>query len=441
MVESLDIKTKNVAAKKVSVSYFTRPKTDKETDIIEVTGSKPVGNFIIRKGHVKVTEHITHFEKRKVKGQELLSTHHLRLPPIIYETVGFWIEIESEIEKSVIKMGMHFMGGIHAVEHALISMFPLFALCDRDDIGGISTTFHHQVKKGAVFIYDGYPGGVGLAERGYEFIEKLLSSTLKLITSCNCDIGCPSCIHSPKCGSGNKPLDKVASIAISERLLDIKPISNGSVADSKKTDSYNIGKKVKQKKQIPKKRICYFDIETQRGASEVGGWNNVHLMKLAVGVVYDSLDNKYHSYLEKNVNDLIEKLFTADLVVGFNIIRFDYQVLQPYTVRDMKKNKTFDILADIHSRLGYRLSLNHIAMKTLNVEKSADGLQSLKWFKEGRLDEVISYCNKDVEITRDIFLYGKKNGHILFEKDGCGIVKLPVKWDIENIIKGLRPAE
>ncbi|MDR4504065.1 MAG: DEAD/DEAH box helicase [Candidatus Scalindua sp.] len=434
-VDSVDIERRNILVQRHEVSYFTRPKSEKETEIREVTGSKPVGNFIVRKGTIKVTEIVTGYEKRSVRGQILLSRHPLDLPPLMYETVGLWIEIIQEIELSVNTMGLHFMGGIHAIEHAVISLFPLFVLCDRNDIGGISTTFHPQVKRGAIFIYDGYPGGVGLSERGYDCIEEILTATLKLVSSCECETGCPSCIHSPKCGSGNKPLDKGAAIEVLEQLLAIKPLSPGSIPDTAVTEIPGLQMPGTGIDAIPRRRICYFDLETQRGADEVGGWRNIHLMRLALGVIYDSLDDAYHTYFEKDVGRLIEKLRSADLVVGFNVIRFDYTVLQPYTIHDLQKIKTFDILADIHTRLGYRLSLNHLAMRTLKVEKTADGLQSLKWFKEGRIDEIAHYCSKDVEITRDLFLFGNTNRYLLFEKKDCGIVRLPVEWEVEDIIR------
>ena len=434
-VDSIDIELRNILVKRVEVSYFTRPKSEKETEIMEITGSKPIGNFIIKKGSLKVTEFVTGYEKRSVRGQTLLSRHPVELPPVMYETVGFWIEIVKEIEMSAENSGLHFMGGIHAVEHALIAMFPLFALCDRNDIGGISTTFHPQVKSGAIFIYDGYPGGVGLSERGYDSIEELLTATLKLMASCECETGCPSCIHSPKCGSGNKPLDKRAAIEVLEQLLAIKPLRTGNLPDTAKSEIPEPLVSEKGRYELPGRRICYFDLETQRGADEVGGWRNIHLMRLAIGVIYDSLDDAYYTYFEKDVGALIEKLRSSDLVVGFNVIRFDYTVLQPYTIHDLKEIATFDILADIHTKLGYRLSLNHLAMKTLKVEKTADGLQSLKWFKEGKIDEIAHYCSKDVEITRDLFLFGNTNRYLLFEKKDCGIVRLPVEWEVEEIIR------
>ena len=182
------------------------------------------------------------------------------------------------------------------------------------------------------------------------------------------------------------------------------------------------------------KRIVYFDLETQRSADEVGGWDNKHLMKMAVAVVYDSLDEKFYTYLESDVEGLVNKLLLADLVVGFNILNFDFAVLQPYTTVDLKNRvRCFDILKDVWDRLGYRVSLNQIAKKTLNVEKGGNGLLSLQWFKEGKMAQIIEYCIKDVEITRDVFLYGLKNGYLDFEKNGQS-VRLPIKWDLKEMI-------
>src|SRR3989338_9232767 len=183
-----------------------------------------------------------------------------------------------------------------------------------------------------------------------------------------------------------------------------------------------------------KRRIIYFDLETQRSADEVGGWDNKHLMKIAVGVVYDSVDKKFYTYLESDAGGLVEKLLSADLVVGFNIINFDFAVLQPYTTVDLKNRvRSFDILKDVWDRLGYRVSLNQIAKSTLKIEKSGNGLLSLQWFKEGKMAQIIEYCIKDVEITRDVFLYGLKNGYLDFEKNGQS-VRLPINWDLKEMI-------
>ena len=223
-VESLDLEKKVIRAAPANVPYFTRALSSKETEILETLASKPAGNFIIRMGRLRVTEHITSYEVRRLFSHDLLAKNPLDLPPQTFETVGFWIEIEPVIAAGIKKAGLDFMGGIHAVEHALISMFPLFAVCDRNDIGGISIPLHPQLEKGAVFVYDGYPGGIGLAAHGYEIILPLIERTKELIASCSCGQGCPACIHSPKCGAGNKPLDKGAALELLKYLSGEKDL-------------------------------------------------------------------------------------------------------------------------------------------------------------------------------------------------------------------------
>src|SRR6185436_12400871 len=131
-------------------------------------------------------------------------------PPLVFETVGLWIEVPGALPTLAAARGLHFMGGIHAAEHAMIGLFPLLAISDRGDVGGISYTHHPQIGGPAIFVYDGMPGGAGLAEQGYRDLETLLARTHELVGGCPCEEGCPACIQSPRCGNGNKPLDKLA---------------------------------------------------------------------------------------------------------------------------------------------------------------------------------------------------------------------------------------
>ena len=181
-------------------------------------------------------------------------------------------------------------------------------------------------------------------------------------------------------------------------------------------------------------RVQYFDLETQKSAEDVGGWGNIHKMGLAVGGVWDSLDREFFTYEEKDSAKLVEKLRTADLAVGFNIIGFDYTVLQPYSDFDLQEIKTFDMLVDVKKNLGFRLSLNHLAQHTLNAEKSADGLVSLQWYKEGKINKIIQYCKQDVEITRDLYLYGEKNGFVKYQSRSGNPRDLKVDWKTANLI-------
>ena len=181
-------------------------------------------------------------------------------------------------------------------------------------------------------------------------------------------------------------------------------------------------------------RILYFDLETQKSADDVGGWGNIHEMKLAVGVVWDSCEQEYFSYLEGAASQLVTKLRTADLVVGFNVKKFDYGVLQPYADFDLDEITTFDMLIDVNKKLGHRLSLNHLAENTLNAEKSADGLVSLQWYKEGKIDKIIEYCKQDVEITRDLFLYGESHGYVKYSTRSGVAKDLKVDWERASLI-------
>lgn len=182
-------------------------------------------------------------------------------------------------------------------------------------------------------------------------------------------------------------------------------------------------------------RILYFDLETQKGAYDVGGWDKVHLMKMAVGVVYDSIEKKNIRYWEEDAPALIEKLLSADLVIGFNHIKFDYGVLAGYTDLDLASHvKSFDMLIDVHERLGHRLKLDSIATASLNKGKTADGLQSLKWWSEGKKELVAEYCEADVDVTRGVFEYGLKNGSLIYNSKNGSPTRLPLDWKLDELI-------
>ncbi len=429
-IQCIDISKKDIIAIETNAQYFTRPLIEKETEIIEVDQTKKINNFVVRKGKLKVTERVIGYEKRRIQGQELLGVYPLELPPNIFETKGVWIEISGKIKENIEKQKLHFMGGIHAIEHAMIGMLPFFALCDRNDVGGISYPYHPQIGKSAVFIYDGYPGGVGICAHGFNIVKDWLTKTLNLIKGCECENGCPSCIHSPKCGSGNKPLDKTASIQILQMLLEY------SGKEEKIENSLLTLTGINKRHDLDKNyRIVVFDLETQKGADEVGGWKNAHLMRVSVAVAYDSLLDRFFVFMENELADLIKLFKMADLVVGFNIKRFDYKVLSAYTdINILTKLPTFDILEDIHKRLGFRLSLNHLAVNTLNTEKAGNGLMALKWFREGDIEKLVRYCKQDVLVTKELFYHGLKKGYLVYKRNNRRF-RLLLDWNIEEMTR------
>jgi hypothetical protein len=178
------------------------------------------------------------------------------------------------------------------------------------------------------------------------------------------------------------------------------------------------------------KNIVYFDLETQKSADEVGGWNNINRMGMSVGVTYSTARGDYCIYGEKQVGDLLKELQRADLVVGFNILRFDYEVLHGYTPFDLTQLPTLDMLVDLQNTLQHRLSLDSIATATFGVEKTAEGLQAIEWFKQGKMLEIAEYCCYDVKITKLVHEYGVAQRQLHYNNRFGKKLTVPVKWTI-----------
>lgn len=481
VVEILDTELHRVGVRREDTDYFTRVRTVEATEIRSLVREKRVGGIRVCHGCIRVTEQVVGYEKRRIRDHALLDTVHLDLPPVVFETESLWFSIPEVLWNAKEMAACDPSGSLHALEHAAIGILPILVLTDRSDLGGLSTPFHPQAGRAAVFIYDGIPGGAGLSRQAYEHFHLLLEKTMEVVDSCPCREGCPACVHSPKCGSGNRPLDKRGARRILQRLNEKvvpppePPVHNGplnamdpaiAVRDAhsralpymagegrgkgeRHTETANLAKRsgirvgrsrrrrrhmatapraTESRKRGRPEYFCVFDVETQRSAQEVGGWQHAERMRVSCAVVYDSHENRYLTYMEDQVADMIERLAGADLVVGFNIKRFDYQVLSRYAGFDFRRLTTLDILEQVHRHLGFRLSLNHLAKVTLGIEKSADGLQALTWWKAGRIREIIDYCRMDVEITRRLYDYGKKNGYLLFENREGHTVRVPVAW-------------
>jgi DEAD/DEAH box helicase domain-containing protein len=440
----LDLSQHKVRARPVSVDYYTQTIGEKETEILHCQSCREVQGTLARLGRLKVTERITGYEKRRIFGQDRIGSYPLDLPPHTFETLGLWFEIPDALRDHVKRANggeLHFMGGIHAIEHAMIGLFPLFALCDRNDVGGISYTFHPQVGRAAIFLYDGYPEGIGLAERCYHVLDELLSHTLRLLTECPCETGCPSCIHSPKCGSGNKPLDKAAAILTLKGLLglvEIPPAPEALEAPESLPPAPGLRSLVPgAKAPVPAApRILVLDVETQRSAEEVGGWDRCDRMGLAVAVTADLETGEMRVYREADVEALLHDLAGAAGIIGFNVRRFDFAVLRGYGSVDLTAVPVLDLLEEVHAALGFRLSLNHLAQETLGTPKLADGLQSLAWYKAGELDKVIEYCKADVDLTRRLFAFGRTHGYLLYRDYQGRAARLPVRFPEKNLLRG-----
>jgi DEAD/DEAH box helicase domain-containing protein len=174
--------------------------------------------------------------------------------------------------------------------------------------------------------------------------------------------------------------------------------------------------------------IVYFDLETQKSAQEVGGWDNVREMRMSIGVTYSTERGGYRIYRESEVDELIQELFRAGLVVGFNNYRFDYEVLHGYTVLDLRQVPTLDILVEVQKVINHRLSMDAVAATTLGVEKTSEGLQAIEWFRQGKLLEIAEYCCYDVKITKLIHEFGVAHQQLFYRNRFGGRLSVPVNW-------------
>ncbi len=692
LVKELEREERRVRAVAADLDYFTTPLTEKQTEILEVLQQSDDGALACGLGRLKVTEWVVGFERKRVHGQETIDQTPLDLPPVEFETVGLWWQAPRHFEETLRRAGEHFLGALHAAEHASISLFPLLALCDRGDIGGISYPLHPQVGCGAVFIYDGHPGGIGIAARGFEDLSGLLDRVLQLIDGCPCEAGCPSCIQSPKCGNGNRPLHKSGAARILRLLLgreaaavppipplpaaafapptsipatpptalapsisisaappvdalalaacisaapsevvfgpatslpatpsgafaaptytpaaptatdfasqasipagppvavdgrastpvalpsassalatfypatpasgadpgadgfgafwspdasaagdaSIAPLTSpagaglqaglasgdpgtvlapeGCTLDDAWADwalppagvapfgrlaasdgagagagplgagplgagplgagplgagplgagpleagaalAVRVGEEETWRRRARMPRMeageeaaaparglsreqarrhkerpntLLFDVETLRSAAEVGGFGNCHRMGVAVAVACFLEEGRFVSFDERRVHELAAALHRATLVIGYNIKRFDYGVLAGYTGEDYCRTlPTLDLLEEVHHRLGFRLGMGRLAMATLGSTKSADGLQSLEWVRQGRIDLVEEYCRHDVEILRDLYLHGRREGCVVYHDPRRDVrLRVAVDW-------------
>lgn len=225
-VTDLDLDDRVATVEETDGSEYTQARTKVDISVVDVddqglvgqpTGNDQVEVFV---GAVEVTSQVTGYQRREVRSRRILSNETLDLPPSTLRTRAFWYVVPTSIIEAARVDASAVPGALHAAEHAGIGMLPLFTICDRWDVGGVSTPWHSGAGGPTIFIYDAHPGGSGVAELGFKERDRHLVATLDSVASCGCADGCPSCVQSPKCGNGNDPLDKHAAIGLLKQILN-----------------------------------------------------------------------------------------------------------------------------------------------------------------------------------------------------------------------------
>jgi DEAD/DEAH box helicase domain-containing protein len=230
LVQRLDLEGRTVLVDDFDGAFYTQVKTDKNVLVAGQAGLRALPGANLFFGELEVTEQVIAYQKRDLTDQHIIDTISLDLPEQTFSTQAFWLAIPQQTidaalaaltkaDAALADDATATPGSLHAAEHALIALLPLYAMCDRWDIGGLSTPWHWQTDTASIFVYDGYPGGIGLARRGYEAFESLAADACALIAECPCESGCPSCVQSPKCGNLNEPLSKVGAVALLKAIL------------------------------------------------------------------------------------------------------------------------------------------------------------------------------------------------------------------------------
>ena len=240
LVKRLDLDGRTVLVEDHDGTFYTQAKIDKNVLVAGQAASRPLAGAALFFGELEVTEQVIAYQKRDLTDGRVIDTVSLDLPEQTFTTEALWFTLGPEVVKRVAAgapaqpaapgagapaaaksapVEPELAGALHAAEHGLIALIPLYAMCDRWDIGGLSTPWHWQTDRATVFIYDGYPGGIGLSKRAFEAFESLAADTVRLISECPCEGGCPSCVQSPKCGNLNEPLSKMGAVRLLEAIL------------------------------------------------------------------------------------------------------------------------------------------------------------------------------------------------------------------------------
>jgi DEAD/DEAH box helicase domain-containing protein len=218
-VIDLDQHEREALVEAVDVDEYTQVRSTMDVKVLATDDRAVIGHANLSLGRIEVITQIVGFERRHTRTHEVVGRTELDLPPSTLSTEAFWYTVDDSLLERARVTPEVLSGALHAAEHAGISILPLFTICDRWDVGGVSMPFQADTGRPSIFIYDGYPGGIGIARLGFANGRRHLEATRAVIERCRCVRGCPSCVQSPKCGNGNEPLDKGAAVSLLRAIL------------------------------------------------------------------------------------------------------------------------------------------------------------------------------------------------------------------------------
>jgi DEAD/DEAH box helicase domain-containing protein len=218
VVRRFDVENRLVEVERRDVDYYTQAIKAVDLEILGTRDMRRMGRMVFCLGELEVTE--TTLGYKVIQDDQVVAREELELPPLRFRTTGLWFTIPGELRRAIYDRSLNFGGALHALEHAMIAILPFEVMCDRWDIGGLSTPGHPGTGEPTIFLYDGYEGGIGLTEKAQGLMERVTRLTLELIRDCPCETGCPACILSPKCGNDNRPMDKQGALLLLEGMLE-----------------------------------------------------------------------------------------------------------------------------------------------------------------------------------------------------------------------------
>jgi DEAD/DEAH box helicase domain-containing protein len=217
-VRELDVDGRRALVEPFAGGWYTQPKKETDTHIERLLDRRETLGVTLSFGRVSVSETVLAYQRKRLPDHEVMDLQALDLPETTFTTQALWYELDDDLLADDFPLEL-LLGSLHAAEHSQIAVLPLLAMCDRWDIGGLSTNAHPQTARPTIFIYDGHPGGVGITRQGFLAFETLVADAYRLITECPCEKGCPSCVQSPKCGNLNEPLAKAGAAEVMARML------------------------------------------------------------------------------------------------------------------------------------------------------------------------------------------------------------------------------